>query len=57
MTVTSKIGQGVETGDASHFITQENIERLKQAKEANRVQVFSFLFFGRVDENYAEFVL
>ncbi|RVW20657.1 Isoaspartyl peptidase/L-asparaginase 1 [Vitis vinifera] len=31
--------QGVETVDASHFITPENIERLKQAKEANRVQV------------------
>lgn len=33
--------QGVETVDASHFITPENIERLKQAKEANRVQVNS----------------
>lgn len=31
--------QGVETVDASHFITPENIERLQQAKEANRVQV------------------
>ncbi|KAJ1388547.1 Peptidase T2, asparaginase 2 [Sesbania bispinosa] len=31
--------QGVETVDSSHFITAENIERLKQAKEANRVQV------------------
>ncbi|KAK9118808.1 hypothetical protein Scep_016901 [Stephania cephalantha] len=31
--------QGVETVDAGHFITQENIERLKQAKEANRVQI------------------
>ncbi|KAK4773464.1 hypothetical protein SAY87_028483 [Trapa incisa] len=31
--------QGIETVDASHFITQENVERLKQAKEANRVQV------------------
>ncbi|CAN0871303.1 Isoaspartyl peptidase/L-asparaginase 1 [Linum grandiflorum] len=30
--------QGVETLDPSHFITPENIERLKQAKEANRVQ-------------------
>ncbi|KAF5933783.1 hypothetical protein HYC85_029954 [Camellia sinensis] len=30
--------QGVETLDRSHFITSENIERLKQAKEANRVQ-------------------
>ena len=45
MTVTSKIVQGVETVDSSHFITQENIERLKQAKEANRVQVFSSLFW------------
>ncbi|KAF7838555.1 isoaspartyl peptidase/L-asparaginase [Senna tora] len=31
--------QGVETVDSSHFITPENIERLKQAKEANRVQI------------------
>ncbi|XP_028763605.1 isoaspartyl peptidase/L-asparaginase [Neltuma alba] len=31
--------QGVETIDSSHFITAENIERLKQAQEANRVQV------------------
>ncbi|CAM8924134.1 unnamed protein product [Rhodiola kirilowii] len=31
--------QGVETADPSHFITPENIERLKQAKEANRVQI------------------
>ncbi|KAK4252555.1 hypothetical protein QN277_014540 [Acacia crassicarpa] len=31
--------QGVETVDSSHFITVENIERLKQAKEANRVQI------------------
>nr|GMD39133.1 isoaspartyl peptidase/L-asparaginase 1 [Ipomoea batatas] len=31
--------QGVETVDTSHFITPENIERLKQAKEANRVQI------------------
>ncbi|XP_052182381.1 isoaspartyl peptidase/L-asparaginase 1 [Diospyros lotus] len=31
--------QGVETMDQSHFITLENIERLKQAKESNRVQV------------------
>lgn len=30
--------QGLETIDKSHFITTENIERLKQAKEANRVQ-------------------
>ncbi|CAN1296903.1 Isoaspartyl peptidase/L-asparaginase [Linum perenne] len=30
--------QGVETVDPSHFVTPENIERLKQAKEANRVQ-------------------
>ncbi|KAB1212825.1 Isoaspartyl peptidase/L-asparaginase [Morella rubra] len=29
----------VETVDSSHFITPENIERLKQAKEANRVQI------------------
>ncbi|KAH7549256.1 hypothetical protein ACOSP7_026041 [Xanthoceras sorbifolium] len=31
--------QGVDTVDSSHFITAENIERLKQAKEANRVQL------------------
>jgi beta-aspartyl-peptidase (threonine type) len=31
--------QGVETLDPSQFITPENIERLKQAKEANRVQI------------------
>ncbi|KAK4479426.1 hypothetical protein RD792_014940 [Penstemon davidsonii] len=31
--------QGVETVDSSHFITPENIERLKQAKETNTVQI------------------
>lgn len=31
--------QGVETVDSSHFITSENIQRLKQAREANRVQI------------------
>ncbi|KAJ8772176.1 hypothetical protein K2173_027353 [Erythroxylum novogranatense] len=31
--------QGVETVDPSDFVTSENIERLKQAKEANRVQI------------------
>lgn len=31
--------QGVETVDSDHFITKENIERLKQAKEANRTQL------------------
>ncbi|KAL5730277.1 beta-aspartyl-peptidase [Ranunculus cassubicifolius] len=31
--------QGVKTVDANHFVTPENIERLKQAKEANRVQI------------------
>ncbi|XP_073144900.1 isoaspartyl peptidase/L-asparaginase 1 [Henckelia pumila] len=31
--------QDVETIDSSHFITPENIERLKQAKVANRVQI------------------
>ncbi|KAH0662896.1 hypothetical protein KY284_027827 [Solanum tuberosum] len=30
--------QGVETVDSSHFITPQNIERLKQAKAANSVQ-------------------
>jgi len=34
--------QGVETLDSTHFITAENIERLKQAIEANRVQVLNF---------------
>lgn len=33
--------QGLETRDQSYFITENNIERLKQAKEANRVQVCS----------------
>ena len=37
--MSSCIIQGVETVDASHFVTPENIERLQQAKEANRVQV------------------
>ncbi|OMO72720.1 Peptidase T2, asparaginase 2 [Corchorus olitorius] len=31
--------QGFETVEQSYFVTPENIERLKQAKEANRVQV------------------
>ncbi|XAR63823.1 Beta-aspartyl-peptidase [Bertholletia excelsa] len=31
--------QGVETVDRSHFVTLENVERLTQAKEANRVQI------------------
>ncbi|KAG6627249.1 isoaspartyl peptidase/L-asparaginase 1-like [Carya illinoinensis] len=31
--------QGLETVESSHFITPENIERLKHAKEANRVQI------------------
>ncbi|KAG7022301.1 Isoaspartyl peptidase/L-asparaginase 1, partial [Cucurbita argyrosperma subsp. argyrosperma] len=31
--------QGVETTDPSYFITPHNIERLKQAKEANSVQI------------------
>ncbi|KAK1388023.1 Isoaspartyl peptidase/L-asparaginase [Heracleum sosnowskyi] len=31
--------QGVEIVDPSHFITVENIERLNQAKDANRVQI------------------
>ncbi|KAF5199535.1 Isoaspartyl peptidase/L-asparaginase [Thalictrum thalictroides] len=31
--------QGVKMVDENHFITPENIERLKQAKEANRVQI------------------
>ncbi|PON46436.1 Peptidase T2, asparaginase [Parasponia andersonii] len=31
--------QGVETVDSSYFVTPENIERLNQAKEANRTQL------------------
>ncbi|KAK6921055.1 Peptidase T2, asparaginase 2 [Dillenia turbinata] len=31
--------QGVETVDSSYFVTPENVARLKQAQEANRVQV------------------
>ncbi|KAG4171041.1 hypothetical protein ERO13_A12G184200v2 [Gossypium hirsutum] len=31
--------QGLETVEMSHFITPENIERLKQAQEADRVQL------------------
>ncbi|KAL3499670.1 hypothetical protein ACH5RR_038763 [Cinchona calisaya] len=31
--------QGVETVDSTLFVTPENIERLKQAREANRVQI------------------
>ncbi|KAG9443552.1 hypothetical protein H6P81_014892 [Aristolochia fimbriata] len=31
--------QGVQTMDSRHFITEENIERLKQAKQANTVQI------------------
>lgn len=31
--------QGLETADTGHFITPQNIERLEQAREANRVQV------------------
>ncbi|KAL4347344.1 hypothetical protein GQ457_17G017650 [Hibiscus cannabinus] len=31
--------QGLETVEMSHFITPENIERLKQAQEADRVQI------------------
>lgn len=36
--------KGVETIDSSYFITPQNIERLQQAKEANRVQVFCLSF-------------
>ncbi|WP_369294435.1 isoaspartyl peptidase/L-asparaginase, partial [Klebsiella pneumoniae] len=31
--------QGVETVHSNYFITVENMNRLKQAKEANRVQI------------------
>ncbi|XP_020270247.1 isoaspartyl peptidase/L-asparaginase 1 [Asparagus officinalis] len=31
--------QGVETADTGHFVTAENVERLKQAREAHRVQI------------------
>jgi len=40
--------QGVETVDTSHFITPENIERLNQAKEADRVQVYNFHSTGSI---------
>lgn len=35
--------QGLETLEPSHFITPTNVERLQQAKEANRVQVLFML--------------
>jgi hypothetical protein len=54
--MTSQFVQGVETVDPSHFITPQNIERLKQAKEANTAQVFYSLFFWGVDVKYAECV-
>lgn len=31
--------QGIDTVDASYFITPENIERLRKAKEEKKVQV------------------
>lgn len=31
--------QGVKMVEKNHFVTPENVERLKQAKEANRVQI------------------
>ncbi|KAH0749605.1 hypothetical protein KY290_028837 [Solanum tuberosum] len=36
--LTTVVNAGVETVDSSHFITPQNIERLKQAKAANSVQ-------------------
>ncbi|KAL7114818.1 hypothetical protein ACP275_04G145400 [Erythranthe tilingii] len=42
--------QGVETLDSSHFITPENVERLKQAKEANKVQIDYTQPIQRVEE-------
>lgn len=42
--------QGVEMVDSTHFITPENIERLKQAKEANRVQLDYTQPMKKVDE-------
>ncbi|KAH0666652.1 hypothetical protein KY285_027858 [Solanum tuberosum] len=41
---------GVETVDSSHFITPQNIERLKQAKAANSVQVDYTQPIPKVDE-------
>ena len=41
-----KIVKGVETTDPSYFITPQNIERLKQAKEANSVQVCFLSLLG-----------
>lgn len=42
--------RGVEMVDSTHFITPENIERLKQAKEANRVQLDYTQPMKKVDE-------
>ncbi|KAH6758511.1 N-terminal nucleophile aminohydrolases superfamily protein [Perilla frutescens var. hirtella] len=42
--------QGVEIVDSSHLITPENIERLKQAKEANRVQIDYTQPINKVEE-------
>jgi hypothetical protein len=36
--------KGVETKDPSHFITDHNIERMRQGKEANRVHVTLEIF-------------
>jgi hypothetical protein len=45
VTALLAISQGVETRDPSHFITDENIERLRLAKQANRVQVYTVTAF------------
>ncbi|KAG8388786.1 hypothetical protein BUALT_Bualt02G0161400 [Buddleja alternifolia] len=45
--------QGIETVDSSHFITPENIDRLKQAKEANRVQIDYTQPIQKVEEEEA----
>lgn len=33
------MGQGEETVDTSFFVTEENLEKLEKAREANSVQV------------------
>ena len=33
------MGQGEETVDTSFFVTEENLEKLEKAREANSIQV------------------
>ena len=48
--------QGVETIDSNHLITPENIERLKQAKEAKRVQVCSLSLLLWIMDEISKFL-